>query len=132
MLVEPGWAPLSVVGLYLVLAEFGLTERFDHWLHFLGGAATGYFLVRVIEMFAVLGASQAWVRYVVAFTSGCTVAVLWEVGEFASDVWLHTAGSRVCGRQYWIWCLAWRERGCRWSSSRACERFGAEHAEAEA
>ena len=94
ILLEPGWAPLGVVGLHLMLAEFGLTESFDHWLHFLGGASMGYLLFRLIEMLSLLGASQGWVRYMVAFTAACTVAVFWEFGEFASDAWLHTAVQR--------------------------------------
>jgi hypothetical protein len=34
VLLNPGWAPFSVVLLHLALAEYGLTHRFDHLLHF--------------------------------------------------------------------------------------------------
>ena len=34
LLISPGWAPLGVVIIHLALAEFGLTNRFDHLLHF--------------------------------------------------------------------------------------------------
>jgi hypothetical protein len=42
-LINPGWAPLGVVVMHLALAEFGLTQRFDHLQHFLGGASNAYF-----------------------------------------------------------------------------------------
>jgi hypothetical protein len=45
LLVNPGWAPLGVVVMHLALAHYGLTHRFDHLLHFLGGASIAYFLL---------------------------------------------------------------------------------------
>lgn len=89
LLANPGWAPLGVVILHLALAEFGLTQRFDHLLHFLGGASIAYFL---FGFFAFLPPPFArWVHYLLAFTSSCTVAVFWEFAEFASDRFMGTS-----------------------------------------
>ena len=91
MLLEPGWAPFSVIALHLVFAEYGLTERFDHLLHFLGGAAITYFLYQVMKLGSFLPDGYRWMNYVCAFTTGCTVAVFWEFAEFASDVFRQTS-----------------------------------------
>jgi hypothetical protein len=91
ILIEPGWAPFSVVILHLILAEFGLTHRFDHFLHFLGGVAIGYFCFRLLALLSLFPASQGWLIYPIAFTAGCTAALFWEFAEFASDVFLHTS-----------------------------------------
>jgi hypothetical protein len=86
VILNPGWAPLSVVALHLALAEFGLTQRFDYLLHFLGGAAIGYFCYGFIALLPPPAAVvPGWIRYLLAFTSACTVAVFWELGEFALD-----------------------------------------------
>ncbi len=92
ILVNPGWAPLGVVAMHLVLAEFGLTQRFDHLLHFTGGAAMAWFLFGLIALlpFQVTGVPK-WVHHLIAFSSACTVAVFWEFAEFASDQLLGTA-----------------------------------------
>jgi hypothetical protein len=84
--VNPGWAPLAVVVLHLVLAQYGLTQRFDHLLHFLGGASIAFFLLGLLASLPSLFAHvPRWIHYLLAFTSSCTVAVFWEFAEFASD-----------------------------------------------
>jgi hypothetical protein len=86
VLLNPGWAPLSVVALHLALAELGLTQRFDHLLHFLGGASMAYFLHGLIARLPLRVAGlPRWVHFLLAFTSACTVALFWEFAEFASD-----------------------------------------------
>src|SRR5688572_25989671 len=90
ILLEPGWAPLSVLVLHGALAEFGLTERFDHLVHFLGGASIAYFFSRVLELFSLFPSSQRWAVYLVAFTASCTAAVFWEFIEFGSDTFFHS------------------------------------------
>jgi len=78
--------------MHLVLAEFGLTHRLDHLLHFLGGASIAYFLYGFIALLPSQAASiSKWVHYLLAFTSACTAAVFWEFAEFASDQFLGTA-----------------------------------------
>jgi hypothetical protein len=91
MLVEPGWAPFAVVFLHVVLAEFGLTQRFDHLLHFLGGIAIGYFFFRLFELLLPFPTGYRWLIYPATFACSCTAALFWELAEFASDVFLHTS-----------------------------------------
>jgi hypothetical protein len=92
VLVNPGWAPLAVVGMHLALAQYGLTQRFDHLLHFLGGASIAYFLFGFLASLPSLFAGiPKWVQYLLVFTSSCTVAVFWEFAEFASDRFMHTS-----------------------------------------
>ena len=90
LLLNPGWAPLAVVVLHLVLAGYGLTQRLDHLLHFLGGASIAYFF---LGLFASLPAarSPSWVLYLLTFAWACTIAVFWEFAEFASDQFRGTA-----------------------------------------
>lgn len=91
LLVNPGWAPLGVVVLHLGLAEFGLTQNFDQHLHFLGGAALAYFVQGLLARLHSNGVTvSGWIQYLLAFTAACTVALLWEFWEFASDRWLGT------------------------------------------
>jgi hypothetical protein len=90
VLVNPGWAPLAVVGLHVALAEYGLTRRFDHLLHFLGGAAIAYFFCRVLLLPSHRFRFPNWMPYLLAFTCACTVALFWEFFEFASDQFLGT------------------------------------------
>lgn len=92
LLVNPGWAPLGVVVMHLAFAEYGWTQRFDHLLHFLGGASVAYFLFGSFALLpSLIASSPRWVRYLLAFTSSCTVAVFWEFAEFASDRFMGTS-----------------------------------------
>jgi hypothetical protein len=89
LLVNPGWAPLGVVVIHLTLAHYGLTHRFDHLLHLLGGASIAYFLFGLLASLPSLFASTpSWAQYLLVFTTTCTVAVFWEFAEFASDRFL--------------------------------------------
>ena len=91
ILIEPGWAPFGVVLFHVTLAEFGLTHRFDHLLHFLGGAAIAYFFSRFLALLSLIPTtSHSWLIYAATFTSSCTAALFWEFVEFASDTFLHT------------------------------------------
>ena len=94
ILIEPGWAPFSVVLFHVILAEFGLTHRFDHLLHFLGGAAIAYFFFRFLALLSLIPITRPWLIYAATFTSSCTAALFWEFVEFASDVFLHTTGQQ--------------------------------------
>jgi hypothetical protein len=86
VLVNPGWAPIVVVVAYLFLAQSGLTERFDHLLHFLGGASIAYFLFVLTGLLpSRFGGVARWIRFLLAFTATCTVALFWEFAEFAMD-----------------------------------------------
>lgn len=86
LLVNPGWAPLGVVALFLILAGWGLTHRYDHLLHFLGGASIAYFVVGLSASLPTLFArTPRWIVLLLVFTSSCTVAVFWEFAEFSLD-----------------------------------------------
>lgn len=92
LLVNPGWAPLGVVVIHLILADYGLTERFDHYLHYFGGAAIAYFLFGIFAFWpSVSTRSPTWDYYLLTFTSSCTVAVFGEFAEFASDRFMRTS-----------------------------------------
>lgn len=92
LLLNPGWAPLAVVVVHLVLAQYGLTQRFDHLLHFLGGASMAYFLFVLVGLLpSLFGGVPRWIRYLLAFTASCTVAVFWEFAEFTSDRFMGTS-----------------------------------------
>ncbi|MCS7337175.1 MAG: hypothetical protein NZ739_02920 [Verrucomicrobiae bacterium] len=92
VLASVGWAPLGVVALHLVLAEFGLTERFDAMLHFWGGAAVAYFVFGLVVRSPGLAPKiQGPFSYLFAFTCACTAAVFWEFAEFALDRFEGTA-----------------------------------------
>lgn len=95
VLVNPGWAPLGVVLAHLVLAELGLTDRFDRVLHFAGGAAIAYFALGLaVRARGRFVKAPLWFLYLFAFTATCTVAVFWEFAEFASDRFMGTAVQR--------------------------------------
>jgi hypothetical protein len=69
----------------------GIREPLDHVIHFSGGLAIAYFLYRIIKMSASwIGPVTNATRYILAFTTACTVAVFWEFGEFASDAFRGT------------------------------------------
>jgi hypothetical protein len=92
LLVNPGWAPLGVVVMHLAFAHYGLTHRFDHLLHFVGGASIAYFLFGLLASLPSPFASiPSWAQYLLVFTTSCTVAVFWEFAEFASDRFLGTS-----------------------------------------
>ena len=85
-LFNPGWAPLAVVGLHLILAQYGLTRQFDSLLHFLGGASIAYLLSGVLRSLPLpAGRVPRALQQVLVFTGACTVALFWEFAEFASD-----------------------------------------------
>ena len=78
--------------MHLAFAEYGLTQRYDHLLHFLGGASIAYFLLGLFASLpSLFTSSPRWVHCLLAFTSSCTVAVFWEFAEFASDRFMGTS-----------------------------------------
>ncbi len=90
--INPGWAPISVVAVFLILASTGLTEEYDHLLHSLGGASIAYFLHILIELLPTYStAVPKWFHFLLSFTSACTVALFWEFAEFAADRFIGTS-----------------------------------------
>lgn len=80
------WPPFAVVALHSVLGwSIGHYAALDPGFHFLGGVAGAYSLGALAPVLPrLLREPAAIVAVVVA------AALLWEAGEWASDVWLGT------------------------------------------
>ena len=87
-----GWAPLSVVLLHWIASKaFGHEPWVDPIIHFLGGVSVAYAVLRSVPLATnLLGELRPLGRDLLAFSTASTAAVLWEVGEFASDALLRT------------------------------------------
>jgi hypothetical protein len=87
-----GWAPITVLVLHSVLGRaFGHEPFVDPVIHFSGGVAAAFFFRYACGVAGnLLGAPNDLAKDLVAFGLAVTVALLWETGEFASDVWLGT------------------------------------------
>ena len=84
------WAPLVVVILHAIL-ESTIGSRVDPYMHVLGGAALQYFFYNVLSLpFSWIGALTRFAKMIFAFTLTCTIATLWELGEFVSDRYFDT------------------------------------------
>lgn len=79
------WAPIAVLILHAILeSTFG--SKVDPYLHVLGGAACQYFFYNVLSLpFLWIGTLTRFGKTIFAFTLTCTIATLWELGEFISD-----------------------------------------------
>jgi hypothetical protein len=79
------WAPAVVLILHAILeSTFG--SKVDPYLHVLGGAACQYFFYNVLSLpFSWIGTLTRFAKIIFAFTLTCTVATLWELGEFILD-----------------------------------------------
>ncbi|MCB1237940.1 MAG: hypothetical protein KDM91_22935 [Verrucomicrobiae bacterium] len=80
------WAPAGVLLLHKLVMWAGLRGRTDGLLHFAGGLAIAAFIWTLVPVFGrFLGAvSPAW-RMSITFFAGCSVALAWDLAEFASD-----------------------------------------------
>ena len=93
LLREAAWAPVAVLILAAILAR--LPDARELWapLHVFGGAALAFFFFQAIGIAGhSLGTLSPLGRHVLAFALACTLAVLWEIGEF---VWDGIAGTRL-------------------------------------
>ena len=67
-------------------------------MHFLGGVAAAYFFIRIPMLLPqFFGAPTPATLYLLALGLTCTVALLWEFGEFLSDTLLGTRIQRSIG-----------------------------------
>lgn len=86
---ESAWAPLAVVGFYLIGLAFGLFKMYpplDIPTHFMGGVAITYFFRSAIKHSQkFLGDIPALVQILFAFTCTGTTIILWEFYENALD-----------------------------------------------
>ena len=83
------WAPLTVLVLHDLGARlFGHEPYVDSVMHFLGGMAAAFFF-RYASAVAdkTLGAPSDTALDVIAFGLTCAVALFWEFGEFAADLY---------------------------------------------
>ncbi len=84
------WAPAAVLILHAILESiFG--SRVDPYMHVLGGAACQYFFYNVLTLpFPWIGTLTRFAKTIFAFTLTCTIATLWELGEFVCDRYIGT------------------------------------------
>ena len=88
---DAAWAPILVIVFRGVAMVLGIRAQLDHVIHFSGGFAIAYFLYRVCKMaHHYIGELSPLARYLMAYFSACTVALFWEFGEFASDIFMRT------------------------------------------
>ncbi|HKJ39154.1 MAG TPA: hypothetical protein VJ972_10280 [Anaerolineales bacterium] len=88
-LKESAWAPLGVVGFYLIGLAIDLFDNFpfmDIPTHFMGGVAITYFYrVAIRNSQRLVGDIPLPIRIIFAFTCTGTTAVLWEFYENIMD-----------------------------------------------
>lgn len=86
---ESAWAPLAVVGFYLIGLALGLFDQFpplDIPTHFIGGVAITYFFRSAIKHSQkFLGDIPILIQILFAFTCTGTTIILWEFYENAFD-----------------------------------------------
>lgn len=81
--------------LVLISHEFlyvkGWTTQIDWLHHYSGGLAFSYFSWKILPYLTRwFGTTTPAGRLAVTFLAGCTAALLWEIAEFSSDLFLHT------------------------------------------
>ena len=86
-----GWTLILVLCLHRLVALLGVRSQADAFMHYAGGAAVTYVSCRIIKQAKTwFGSLPLLIHAAVAFSFGCTVAVGWELIEFASDSILST------------------------------------------
>ena len=90
---ESAWAPLSVIGFYLVGLAFHFYDLYpplDIPSHFLGGIAVTYFYRSAIRNSqAFVGEIPFPIQVLFAFTATGTTIILWEFYENILDFLFH-------------------------------------------
>jgi hypothetical protein len=85
------WAPALVLVLHEFLSVPGWRTQVDWFNHFAGGLSFTFFAWKSLPLlFPWTGPLTPAGRLAAAFLSGCTAALLWDIGEFTSDMILHT------------------------------------------
>ena len=87
LLREAAWAPALVLVFHTVAGHFfGHEPVVDPISHFTGGMAAAFFFRRAaVSASELLGELTAAGLDVLSFALTCSIAVFWEIGEFASD-----------------------------------------------
>ena len=85
------WAPVAVLILHKLVMWLGLRGQTDWLLHSAGGLAITLFIWTLIPLLGrwIGSVSIAW-RFLITFLGGCSVALIWDLAEFASDEILGT------------------------------------------
>lgn len=85
------WAPALVLLLHECLSIPGWRTQIDWFNHFAGGLSFTFFAWKSLPLlFPWTGQLTGPGRLGAAFLAGCTAALLWDIGEFASDLFLGT------------------------------------------
>ena len=85
------WAPAVVLVLHEFLAIPGWRTQIDWFNHFAGGLSFTFFAWKSLPLLSRWTGQLTFTgRLGAAFLSGCTAALLWDIGEFASDLVLGT------------------------------------------
>lgn len=85
------WAPATVLVLHEFLSVKDWRTQVDWFNHYAGGLAFTYFSWKSLPLLAPwTGQLTPAARLAVAFLTGCTAALLWDIGEFGSDLVLDT------------------------------------------
>ena len=91
---EAAWAPLSILGFYLIGRSFQLFEflpQLDIPTHFLGGVVVTYFYrVAIRHSQKLVGEIPFPIQVVFAFTCTGTTTILWEFYENIFDFFVGT------------------------------------------
>jgi hypothetical protein len=91
---EAAWAPLGLLGLYLIGRTFRLFKLFpplDIPTHFLGGVAiTFFYRVAIRHAQKLVGEIPFPIQVLLAITATGTTAVLWEFYENIQDYFFKT------------------------------------------
>lgn len=86
------WAPAVVLVLHELVFIREWRTQVDWFNHFAGGLSFTYFAWKSLPfLFTYTGPLTTAGRLAAAFLSGCTAALLWDIGEFSSDIFLHTS-----------------------------------------
>lgn len=85
------WAPILVLILHDTLHSREWKTQIDWFNHFSGGLSFAFFSWKAMPLvYRWFGTPTSAGRLAVAFLSGCTAALVWEIIEFSSDCFLHT------------------------------------------
>ncbi len=85
------WAPVVVLILHELLHSREWRDPIDWFNHFCGGLSFSFFAWKSMPLlYRWFGTPNRLGRLAVAFLSGCTAALIWEIYEFLSDTFLHT------------------------------------------
>ncbi len=86
------WAPIIVLIFHQFVSIKDWRTQIDWLNHYSGGLSFTYFAWKSLPLLIRwIGNPTSLGRLAIAFLSGCTAALLWEIAEFSSDLLLDTA-----------------------------------------